>query len=154
MKNISILALYLFIFTMFKSLAISSSDILGEYEFSDPDTGSTARVKIFERENKTNIFDVRIIWSEDMYDEHGKMRLDINNPDEKLRDLPVNQILMIKGLKFNEEEKRWESDYFYHPIWGKTFDVYMSLESSTKLKVHVFWKRPIYGKSAYWTKIK
>ena len=152
MKKISTLTFYLIILTVFKSFAVSSSDIVGIYEFLNPDTEEKAIVKIYELADE--VYNARVIWAENIYDENGLIRLDKRNPNKSLRNTPANRILLISDLKFNEEEERWESDYFYHPIWGKVFDVHIFIESAERIAVHAFWKRPSLGKTIFWDRVE
>ncbi len=151
MKKIAILTLLLTVFSVLKCIAISPSDIKGVYEFPEPDTGLMAMVKIYQFGKDS--YNVRLVWSEDLYDEEGLIRLDVKNPDESLRNTPADKIVMVRDLKFNPQEERWESNYFYHPIWGKIFDVHIYMEDENTLKVRGFWEKPMFGKTVYWTRI-
>ncbi len=152
MKRISMLVCLLLTFFVINAMATTAADIVGLYEFPDPDSKLKAKVKIYETES--GLYDVRVVWMEKSCDEHGKLYLDANNPNKALRTLPLNQILMVEGLEFNADKQRWESDSFYHPIMGRMFSVHIYVENEKQLRVRGYWKKPVFGQTIYWDRVE
>ena len=73
-------------------------------------------------------------WIDDMYDKHGRVRVDERNPDKMLRNVPCNQIVLMTGLKYDQARKRWGDTKIYdgNEIEIITDGIYRSLHCQEK----------------------
>ena len=76
-------------------------NIIGEY-LTDRG-GSKSKVRITKNANGT--YNAQVFWVENPYDKDGKKRKDVKNPDKSLRNVDVDQIVIVEGLKYNPEDK-------------------------------------------------
>jgi uncharacterized protein (DUF2147 family) len=96
----------------------------------------------------------KIVWLEEP-NENGAPKKDKENPDEKLRDKTLLDLLILKGFEFDEKDKEWENGTIYDPENGKTYDCYMWFEDGNynelKIKGFVMGMR-FMGRETTWTR--
>lgn len=86
--------------------------------------------------------------------EKDKDRLDVNNPDEKLRSKKVWGMLILRGFSYNASKNQWEGGTIYDPENGKTYDCYMWFEGNDNqlhIKGYVLGMKFI-GRETLWTR--
>ena len=119
-KFLEMKSLTLIVFTLFINIAftfaqtepdLSPDSILDEYEVLHQ--GEYARVRISHDSDSTYM--AQVFWIDDMYDKHGRVRVDERNPDKMLRNVPCNQIVLMTGLKYDQARKRWGDTKIYDP---------------------------------------
>ncbi len=93
----------------------------------------------------------RIAWLGEPLDAAGKPKLDVENPDAKLRTRPLCQLPMIGGFD-QTGEREWEGGWIYNPEDGETYKSRMVLEDDGTLRVRGFIGVPWIGKSQTWTR--
>jgi uncharacterized protein (DUF2147 family) len=81
----------------------------------------------------------------------GKVSLDKNNPDEKLKVRELRGIEMLWGFKFDDDE--WSGGKIYDPISGKTYKSYMNLDGKNTLNLRGYVGIPLFGRTSVWTRI-
>jgi uncharacterized protein (DUF2147 family) len=140
-KNILLITCFLFI----ASAVFGQADkIVGIWV---PAKG-TSQVRIFKATNGK--YYGKVEWlTEDKKDE-----LDVNNPDEKLRDKKVWGLMILKDFVYNDGKKRWDSGTVYDPDNGKTYDCYMWFDGDDNkmtLKGYVLGMKFI-GRAEIWTR--
>lgn len=81
----------------------------------------------------------------------GKVSLDKNNPDEKLKVRELRGIEMLWGFKFDNDE--WSGGKIYDPISGKTYKSYMNLDGKNTLNLRGYVGIPLFGRTSVWTRI-
>ena len=99
MKKIifTLIASVLFSVSAFSQDMNSKGDnIIGEY-LSVKD-GSKSKIRITKASNGT--YTAQVFWVEKPLDKNGNKRKDVKNPDKKLRNVDVDKIVLIKGLKY------------------------------------------------------
>jgi uncharacterized protein (DUF2147 family) len=64
----------------------------------------------------------RIVWLENATDATGKPVLDKNNPNAKMRNLPIKGLKIIEDMVYNDENKSWEGGILYWPENGATYN--------------------------------
>jgi uncharacterized protein (DUF2147 family) len=76
----------------------------------------------------------------------------VKNPDKALRNVPVDQIILVKGLKYDAAEKCWGGAKIYDPTKGLKVNAEAEFETPDKLKL----RGTILGVGVtlYWTRIK
>ena len=90
---------------------------------------------------------------ENPYEADGKTkRKDVKNPDKALRNVPVDQIVLVKGLKYDAESKSWGGAKIYDPTKGLKVNATAEFETADKLKL----RGTILGMGVtlYWVRIK
>lgn len=126
----------------------SADNIVGVYQSTQ--NGEKFKAKIVKLTNGT--YRGQIIWMENPNDANGKKRLDTKNPDEKLRNVPCDQIVLFSGLEYNAKKKRWDGTKIYDPQRGMRAKMTAEFEKDGRLKI----RGSIMGigESVYWTKVK
>lgn len=77
----------------------------------------------------------QIFWVADPLDDNGKQALDTKNPDKSLRSVPMDQVVLFTGLKYNAEKKHWSDTKIYDPNRGIKVKVTISFDNPKVLKV-------------------
>ncbi|MBQ5359189.1 MAG: DUF2147 domain-containing protein [Alistipes sp.] len=125
-----------------------ADNIIGEYQ---TDRGSKSKVRISK--NADGSYDAQVFWVENPYEADGKTkRKDVKNPDKALRNVPVDQIVLVKGLKYDPESKSWGGAKIYDPTKGLKVNATAEFETADKLKL----RGTILGMGVtlYWVRIK
>lgn len=108
-----------------------ADNIIGTYSAvngSDP-----YRVRVSKSADGTYL--AQIIWVKDKYDKDGNVYLDTKNPDKSLRNTPCDQIVLIKGLKYDAARQRWGETKVYDPKRGIKANVVVTFDGPKTLKV-------------------
>ena len=94
----------------------------------------------------------RVFWVEQPLDANGKKRKDVKNPDEKLRNVDIDKVVIVRGLKYDKDDKEWGNAKIYDPSKGIRVNVTAEFVSPKKLKL----RGTILGigTTIYWTKLK
>lgn len=147
-----IVALICVVFCATPMYAQSKNDnpdsIVGEY-LTDRG-GSKSKVRVYKEANGT--YTAQVFWVENPYDKNGKKRKDVKNPDEKLRNVDIDKVVLVKGLKYDADDKEWSGAKIYDPTKGIKVNVTAKFEKDGRLKL----RGTILGigKTLYWQKIK
>ena len=126
-----------------------ADNIIGEYQTDRG--GSKSKVRISK--NADGSYDAQVFWVENPYEADGKTkRKDVKNPDKALRNVPVDQIVLVKGLKYYAESKSWGGAKIYDPTKGLKVNATAEFETADKLKL----RGTILGMGVtlYWVRIK
>ena len=124
-------------------------NIIGEY-LTDRG-GSKSKVRITK--NSDGSYNAQVFWVENPYEADGKTkRKDVKNPDKALRNVPVDQIVLVKGLKYDASTMTWGGAKIYDPTKGLKVNAEAEFETADKLKL----RGTILGMGVtlYWTRIK
>lgn len=106
-----------------------ADDIVGKW-FAEQD-GVESFVEIMRSADGTYMAQVR--WVEDSVGPDGKKVLDVKNPDRSLRNVPVDEIVLFRGLEFNEKKNCWDGTKIYDPTRGIKANVSCSLVEGGKI---------------------
>ena len=125
-----------------------ADNIVGEY-LTDRG-GSKSKVRVTK--NPDGTYDAQVFWVEKPYDANGNKRKDVKNPDKSLRNVDIDQVVIVKGLKYDAKDKVWGGTKIYDPSKGIRVTVTAEFEKADKLKLRgtVFG----IGTTLYWTRIK
>ncbi len=134
--------------TVAQSINKNGDEIIGEY-LTDRG-GSKSKVRITKAANGT--YDAQLFWVEKPLDKNGNKRKDVKNPDKKLRNVDIDKVVVIKGLKFDKAAGEWNGTKIYDPSKGWNVDVEAEFVDAKKLKL--FGNIWGIGTTIYWTKIK
>ena len=149
-----------FIITLFCAMAMSlptfaqstlnnkADNIIGEY-LTDRG-GSKSKVRVTKSADGT--YKAQLFWVENPNDANGNKRKDVKNPDKKLRNVDIDKVVIIEGLKYLKGDKVWGDTKIYDPSRGFRVNVTAEFASADKLKLRgtVFGV----GTTIYWQKIK
>lgn len=108
-----------------------------------------AKIKIY---NKAGTYHGKIIWLKEPNDEHGKAKLDKENPEERLRSRPLLGLVLLHGFEYDEDNV-WEDGEIYDPKNGKTYSCELTLSDDGKtLDVRGYIGFSFIGRSQTWTR--
>ena len=116
------------------SLSISAQnhpdDLIGKWVNED----ASARFEFFKTGNTYN---AKIIWLAKHQNENGEQKLDKNNPDKKLRNRPIIELVMLTGLQFSANNTMWNDGKIYSPEKGETLACKIRLTNKNELALTV-----------------
>ncbi len=126
----------------------NADSIIGEY-LSDRG-GSKSKVRVTK--NADGTYNAQVFWVEHPNDANGNKRKDVKNPDKSLRNVDIDKVVIVKGLKYMAKDKKWGGAKIYDPTKGLRVNASAEFESANKLKL----RGTIMGigTTLYWTKIK
>ncbi|MBN2349547.1 MAG: DUF2147 domain-containing protein [Bacteroidales bacterium] len=107
----------------------------------------TSQIKIFKATNGKYYGEVS--WLKE-----DPEKKDIHNPDEKLRDVKLLGLRILKSFNYEESKKQWNEGTIYDPDNGKTYDCYMWFEDDInvlKIKGYVLGMKFL-GRETTWTR--
>lgn len=133
------------------ALAKGGDSIVGVYEALGEKTGKLSHIE-FYRQGDT--YSARIIWLDTPHDECGEPLFDINNPNPELRNVRVDSVVLIWGVKYDEKHKMWRGGKVYDPQEGRVYDVQLSFDTPDILRVRGFVGTPMIGKDLIWYKLR
>jgi uncharacterized protein (DUF2147 family) len=93
--------------------------------------GNDSVVKIFKATNGK--YYGKIVWLETPNEDDGTPKVDDENPDPKLRDKPLIDLMIMKGFTY-EGNNEWWNGTIYDPDNGKTYKCVIRLETED----HIF----------------
>lgn len=134
--------------TFAQNINKNGDEIIGEY-LTDRG-GSKSKVRVTKEENGT--YTAQLFWVENPLDNKGNKRKDVKNPDKNLRNVDIDKVVVIKGLKFDKSEGEWNGTKIYDPSKGIRVDVEAEFVDAKKLKL--FGNIWGIGTTIYWTKLK
>ena len=97
-------------------------------------------------------YTAQLFWVQNPLDKNGNKRKDVKNPDKNLRNVDIDKVVVIKGLKFDKSEGEWNGTKIYDPSKGIRVDVEAEFVDAKKLKL--FGNIWGIGTTIYWTKLK
>ncbi|PJJ60260.1 DUF2147 domain-containing protein [Hymenobacter chitinivorans] len=84
----------------------------------------------------------------------GKPKLDQHNPDPDKRTVPLHNMPVLQGLRYNPGSDRWEDGQIYDPSNGHTYSCYLSMAGKDKLEVKGYIGFSLIGRSHYWVRVR
>jgi uncharacterized protein (DUF2147 family) len=93
----------------------------------------------------------RIIWLKEPRNPDGTEKVDVHNPDQRLRREPIIGLQLVSDFTF-EGNKKWTGGKIYDPESGKTYSCKMVLEGDQQLKVRGYIGVPLLGRTEIWTR--
>lgn len=109
-----------------------------------------------DKEAKFEIFECgaklcgKIAWIKNP-NQDDKPKLDVNNPDSKLRNRPILGMVFMKDFAFDENGK-WDNGTIYDPKSGKTYSCYIRVLDKNKIEVKGYIGVSLIGRSQIWTR--
>lgn len=110
--------------------------------------GGEAKVKIFKATNGK--YYGKFAWLED------KDAIDDENPDPKLRNRPLKDMIFMKNFVYDEATKQWSKGLIYDAESGKMYECYMWFEDNeNELNIRGFvMGMKMLGRTTVWTRTK
>ncbi|AOM78601.1 DUF2147 domain-containing protein [Pedobacter steynii] len=143
MRYISLLILFAAI--SFSGLAQTSDAILGKWANSSGE----AHIDISKKGDK---FFGKIVWLKAPKDEKGQAKLDVKNPDLKLKTRPIMGLEMLKDFVY--DDGKWVDGKIYDPKTGKTYSCNMNIKANGDLNVRGYIGISLIGRSDTWKRVK
>ena len=134
--------------TFAQSSADNGDNIIGEY-LTDRG-GKKSKVRVTK--DSDGSYNAQVFWVENPYDEAGNKRKDVKNPDKALRNVDIDQVVIVKGLKYDPATKKYGGAKIYDPTKGMRVNASAEFETPDRLKL----RGTILGVGVtlYWTRIK
>lgn len=138
MKHLFITILFLNFFSMLFSQS-KADDIVGIW-YSPVKEG---KVEIFKTGEQ---YYGKLIYLKKSVDNYGKPVLDVNNPDQEKRNMPLVGILLLKDIKYDVKKNSWKGKlYDYDGAKGNTYDSYLTITENGNLNIRGFWGLSFFG---------
>ena len=141
-------ALFVAMPTFAQGINDKADNIIGEY-LTDRG-GSKSKVRVTKNANGT--YDAQLFWVEKPNDEKGNKRKDTKNPDKNLRNVDIDKVVIVQGLKYNAVDKTWGEAKIYDPSKGIRVNVTAEFVDANKLKLRG--TNFGIGTTIYWNRIK
>lgn len=135
-----------------------AEEIVGVWETAQEDDGQWSRVEIYPCQDEE--YCGKIVWlsepsvpADDPSEWAGGPKLDINNPDESLRERPILGLELMHSFRF--DDGKWKDGRIYDPKSGKTYRAEMELaEDGETLALRGFVKIAFVkiGRTTNWTR--
>ena len=145
------LLLAVFIMTTVGLFGLDADSVIGKWL---TDGGKS----VIEISKDKDVYAGKMIWLKiPVYPEDdknaGKEKMDINNPDEKLRNKKLNGITLLWGFKF--KKGKWVGGRIYDPENGKTYFCKIKMDKNNNLVIKgSLDKWGLVGRSTVWTHIR
>ena len=94
-----------------------------------------------------------IVWLKEPLTEDGKIKYDVNNPEQALRNRSIIGLQLLAGFTASTKFEVWENGTIYNPEDGKTYSCTLTLLDNKTLKVRGFVGLPLFGKTQIWKRV-
>ena len=123
-----------------------SNDILGVWL----EEKKESKIEVYK---KNNSFFGKIIWLKEPLDEDGNIKLDKKNPNNSMRENPINGLVIMKDLKYKKKGE-WSDGEIYDARSGKTYSLEVYMKNVNKLDLRGYLGFTLFGKTTTWTRVK
>ena len=113
------------------------------------DENKTSKIEIYQ--STAGKFYGKINWLKAPNDAKGKPLTDKENPDPKLRNRPLIDLVILSGL-VGKGGNKYTNGTIYDPESGKTYSCRGELTSENVLKLRGYIGLPTLGRSTVWTR--
>jgi len=150
MKKTNATFLLVLLMTIWSGITASAQshkadDILGTWLNQE----ATGKITLYKENGK---YFGKLVWLRTPLDSITRLpRTDKENPDAKLKTLPLIGLVNMKNFSFDGTDE-WSGGTIYDPKNGKTYKCYIQFESQNKLKVRGYVGVSLLGRNTYWTK--
>ena len=128
------------------SLLFSQTEICGTWL----EEQKKSHIEIYK--TQADIYEGKIVWLAEPLDENGNLKKDKENPDPKLREQPLNGLIIIKDLKYLNNNE-WGDGEIYDARSGKTYSLNATLKDENKLFMRGYIGFSFIGKTTSWTRV-
>lgn len=106
------------------------------------------KIEIYKNGNK---YFGKLVWGKNMYEPDGSSRTDIKNPDVKLRQRKLQDLVILTNLAYSGADDEWSGGKIYDPKSGKTYSCQMKL-NGTVLQIRGYVGISMLGRTTNWTR--
>ena len=110
-----------------------------------------SHIEIYKTKN--GIYEGKIVWLAEPLDENGKIKLDKENPNKKLRSQTIHGLTIIKDLEFISDNN-WSNGSIYDARSGSTYSLNATLKDSNTLFMRGYFGFSFIGRTTTWTRIE
>jgi uncharacterized protein (DUF2147 family) len=143
MKKLVLAAMMLLVSLASFAQKLSPDQILGTWQCED------YRIEVFKT---GNTYSAKLLWSKDMFEADGKTsKKDSKNPDEKLRNKPVQGLTHITALVYEDGE--YVNGRLYSVQDGNTYSLKGRLKGINDLETRGYKGIPMMGKTFKWKRV-
>ena len=142
MKKITITLLFVFVGLL--AFSQTNADIVGEWYNAEKD----AVITLFEEDETVS---GKITWMQFPNDDNGNPKIDLLNPDEKLKSRERMGMVMMSGFAY-DEDNIWDDGELYDPNKGKTYSGMMTLKDKNTIDLRGYIGFSFIGRSSTWTR--
>lgn len=133
-------------FISYTALAQNADDIVGVWE---PGHGK-AKVKIDKIDDK---FYGKIVWLKEPKDpETGEPKVDKNNPDESMQNVPLRGYRILKDFIYKGDGV-WEEGTIYDPESGTTYSCVITMKDENMLDIRGYVGVKTFGRTDTWRRL-
>tara|TARA_B100000579_G_C22748564_1_gene812826 strand:+ start:399 stop:824 length:426 start_codon:yes stop_codon:yes gene_type:complete len=108
-----------------------------------------SHIEIYETNH--GLYEGRIVWLAEPYDENGNVKLDTKNPDKELQKRTLHGLTIIKNLSI-ANDKKWTNGTIYDARTGRTYSLNVTLADIDNLILKGYMGFSFIGKSTKWTR--
>ncbi|PKN73442.1 MAG: hypothetical protein CVU50_01630 [Candidatus Cloacimonetes bacterium HGW-Cloacimonetes-3] len=109
----------------------------------------SSKIEIYETKNGS--FAGKIIWLKEPNNEAGKPKVDHKNPEEKLQNRPLMDLVILTGL-VSDGNTKYKNGKIYDPKSGKTYSAKAELTNNNTLALRGFIGVALVGRTDTWTR--
>jgi len=131
----------------FQLIAQNSDDIVGIWKHPD----GNSMIKI---DRIGSAYQGRITWLAIASDSYGKPLLDTNNPEPRMRNMPLKGIRVLRQLTYNQSKDAWENGTYYMFTEGKAYNCQIIMPDKQKIKIGRYSKEGILIEEEIWIGVK
>ena len=91
----------------------------------------------------------RVAWTKNPFHEDGRIKRDVNNPDEFLRTQPICGLTILGDLEY-VGDKKWKRGKVYNPGDGRFYSAKARLRKDGSLAVRGYLAIGLFGKTETW----
>jgi len=137
-----------FIFFLFIPIFILSqeNDICGKWL----EEKKQSHIEVYKTDE--NKYEGRIVWLAEPLNEEGQPKTDDKNPDIKLRNQPIDGLIIVKDLKYLNNSE-WGKGSIYDARSGKTYSLNAKLKGENTLFMRGYMGFSLIGKTTTWTRV-
>ncbi len=107
-----------------------------------------AKIQIYK--TSAGFYDGKIVWQK-VPDENGKPKLDKKNPDNSLRSRPLMNLVIVKHLK-SQGNNKYDGGTIYDPKSGNTYSSKTEITGPNTMKLRGFIGVSLLGRNQTWTR--
>ncbi len=124
----------------------TKDDVKGKWE--NP-TGE-GKIEIYGRDG---FFYGKLYWLKNLNDKDGNPKLDVGNPDPKLKNRHVVGLEILRKFSYAGEGV-WDSGEIYDPKSGKTYKCKMTLKDPKTLQIRGYIGFSFIGRTEIWKRVE
>lgn len=123
---------------------VGAGSVVGTWLSEDKD----GKIEVYQAGGK---IEGKLVWGKHIVDTQGNPEKDTKNPDEKLRNRNLMNLVILTGFVYKDGE--WSGGKIYDPKSGKTYSAVMKLKGKM-LELRGYVGISLFGRSTVWTRVE